>query len=167
MTDSTLPQDALHTLYRDHRGWLQDWLRGRLGCHADAADLAQDAFVRVMLARNAAEIREPRHYLASVARGLVVDLFRRRSLEQAYRDALAAMPEPFVPSPEEQALMLEALLEIDALLDGLGSRAKRCFIFSQFQGLTYAQIAAQLGVSLRTVKNDMARAMEHLCRLDA
>ncbi len=165
MTDSTHSEDSLQTLYRNHGGWLQGWLRGKLGCTADAADIAQDTFVRVMLARNADEIREPRSYLSSIARGLVIDLFRRRSLEHAYRETLAALPEALAPSPEERVLMLEALLEVDAMLSGLGTRVKRCFILSQFQGLTYAQIAEQLDVSLRTVKSDMARAMEHLCGL--
>lgn len=32
---------AVQTLYSGHQGWLISWLRARLGCSADAADLAQ------------------------------------------------------------------------------------------------------------------------------
>ena len=39
----------LHALYRDHHGWLYGWLRRRLGNAADAADLAQDAFLRLLI----------------------------------------------------------------------------------------------------------------------
>lgn len=74
---------AVNDLYCDHHGWLHGWLRKRLGNGFDAADLAQDTFVRVLKARNALEIREPRPYLSRVANGLLVDLFRRRSLEKA------------------------------------------------------------------------------------
>ena len=81
---------VLHILYRDHHNWLQGWLRRRLGNGCDAADLAQDTFVRLLRAGNAASIREPRDYLATVARGLMVDFLRRRSLEQAYLDCGAA-----------------------------------------------------------------------------
>ena len=84
---------VLHTLYRDHHSWLQGWLRRRLGNGCDAADLAQDTFVRLLHAGNAANIREPRDYLATVARGLMVDFLRRRSLEQAYLEALALQPQ--------------------------------------------------------------------------
>ena len=35
-------------LYSDHHGWLVGWLRRRLGNPCDAADLAQDTFVRVL-----------------------------------------------------------------------------------------------------------------------
>lgn len=154
---------ALHTLYRDHHGWLRGWLRQRLNNSADAADLAQDTFVRVLVARSAAQVTEPRRYLSTIARGLVIDLYRRRSLERAYLEAVAALPIPEQPSLEEQALLFEALLELDRLLDGLGAKVKQAFLFSQLDGLTYPQIAERLGVSLRTVNNYMAKAMEHCC----
>lgn len=162
----THPIDAshtLHTLYSDHHGWLSGWLRRKLGNRFDAADLAQDTFVRVMRARNAQDIREPRQYLATIARGLVVDLYRRRALEEHYLELLASLPEPQWPSPETRALILETLLEIDAMLAGLGGRVRQAFLLSQCDGLTYPQIAAQLGISVRTVNKYMATAMEHCC----
>lgn len=62
----------VHTLYSHHHGWLQAWLRRRLGCADDAADLAQDTFMRLLgrpvqaLAPEA--LREPRAYLTTLAR---------------------------------------------------------------------------------------------------
>src|SRR5256885_5890398 len=38
---------------------------------------------------------------------------RRRAIEQAYLDALAAMPEPVAPPPEVRLMVLETLVEID------------------------------------------------------
>lgn len=156
-------RSAVNDLYCDHHGWLHGWLRKRLGNAFDAADLAQDTFVRVIKARSALEIREPRPYLSMIAKGLMIDLFRRRSLEQSYLEALAATPEREQPSLEEQAIVLQTLMEIDRLLQGLGPKIKQSFILSQFDGLTYPQIAERLGVSVRTVNNHMAKAMEHCC----
>jgi RNA polymerase sigma-70 factor (ECF subfamily) len=156
---------AVSTLYTQHSAWLRGWLRKRLGNHCDAADLAQDTFVKLIKARTALEIREPRQYLSTVAKGLMIDLLRRRSLEQAYLDTLASLPEAQVPSAETQAILLETLVELDRLLSGLGARVRQVFILSQLDGLTYAQIAMQLGISLRTVNSHMAKAMEHICLL--
>ncbi|MBC2688610.1 MULTISPECIES: sigma-70 family RNA polymerase sigma factor [Pseudomonas] len=156
-------RSAVHDLYHEHHGWLQGWLRQRLGSACDAADLTQDTFVRVLKARNALEIREPRPYLSQVAKGLLIDLFRRRSLEHAYLEVLASAPESQQPSLEEQAIMLQALLDIDRMLDGLGKQVKQVFILSQFEGLTYPRIAERLGICTRTVNNHMAKAMEHCC----
>ena len=160
---SQTPSCNIEMLYADHHGWLSNWLRRKLGNHFDAADLAQDTFVRVLRSRNAHEIREPRQYLATVARGLMVDLFRRREIEHQYLEALAALPQPVWPSPESRALVVEALIEIDAMLAGLGPRVRLAFLLSQCDGLTYPQIAEQMNVSLRSVNKYMARAMEHCC----
>lgn len=117
-------QKAVHSLYEEHHPWLCGWLRNRLGCVDHAADLAQDTFIRVLTLRKAAELREPRAYLSSVARSLMIDMFRRRALEQAYLEALALRPEAVEISPETRLQIIETLMEIDRLLDGLGHREK-------------------------------------------
>ncbi len=167
---TALPGTANHTqlgvLYREHNGWLRGWLRQRLSNSADAADLAQDTFVRVLLARSAEGLREPRHYLATVARGLVIDLYRRRSLEQAYLEVLAAQPERYAPSAEARTEILDSLLAIDRLLDGLGARTRAIFLAVQLDGLSYEKAAERVGVSVTTVRKHLAKALMHCLLLD-
>ncbi|WP_277422996.1 sigma factor, partial [Pseudomonas viridiflava] len=45
----------LTALYHDHHRWLNGWLRQRTDCPHNAADLAQDTFVRVLLQRESKE----------------------------------------------------------------------------------------------------------------
>lgn len=164
--DSVLHHPQIQALYSDHHGWLQGWLRRKLGNAFDAADLAQDTFLRILTVPDDTsekqadwQLHEPRAYLTVVARRLLANLYRRRSLEQAYLDALSAMPEPHAPSPEQQAIILETLQEIDAMLDGLAPQVRRAFLMAQLEGLGYAEIALKLSVSERTVKRYMAQAM--------
>ncbi|ONM44489.1 RNA polymerase subunit sigma [Halopseudomonas pachastrellae] len=163
MTVGDQAREECGALYAEHHRWLLGWLRQRLGCLHDAADLAQDTFIRVLTARDAVSvepIHEPRAFLRTVAGRLLSNHLRRRSLELAWQQTLANLPEPEVPSPEVQAVLLQTLHEIDALLDGLPARARRVFLLAQLEGLTYAQIAEQFGVSVRTIKRDMAEAFE-------
>lgn len=148
-------------IYRDHHGWLQGWLRRNLGCAHQAADLAQDTFMRLLNRQELVSLAEPRAYLVTIARGLVLDFKRRRSLERAYLDVLASLPEPQHPSPETRAIMLEALAAMDAMLDGMKPGVRQAFLLSQLDGMTYAEIATQLRVSVRTVNNYMLKAIEH------
>ena len=60
---------SVQRLYSDHHGWLKNWLRGRLGNAADAADLAQDTFLRLLARREQLEIATPRAFLRTIARG--------------------------------------------------------------------------------------------------
>ena len=148
----------LHTLYRQHHGWLYGWLRGKLGSGGDAADLAQDTFVRLMDKREAALLREPRGYLATIARGLLIDRYRRQALEQAYLEALAQQPEPQSISAETHAIIIETLLAVDRLLERLGQRTRTIFLLAQIEELSYIEISQRLGVSLPTVKKHLVRA---------
>jgi RNA polymerase sigma-70 factor (ECF subfamily) len=163
MSDAALPKEqTLHDLYRDHRGWLEGWLRRRMGNACDAADLSQDAFLRLLASsQRIAELQEPRAYLLTVGKRLLSNFYQRRSLEQAYLNALASLPEDCVPSPEQRWILLETLQALDELLDGLPTAVRRAFLWSQLEGLTYQQIAERLKVSDRTIKRYMAQAYEH------
>lgn len=162
---SPLSSHPVESLYVEHHAWLCGWLNRRLHNSAEASDLAQDTFVRLLVAPASAAqgehspLREPRAYLATVARHVLINHLRRQSLEQSYLDALAALPEDLVPSPEEQVLLFEALQEIDAMLANLSDKVRAVFVLSQIEGLTYAAIARELGIGERSVKRYMAQAM--------
>lgn len=165
---ATPKEQTLHALYRDHRSWLENWLHRRMGNAWDAADLSQDTFVRVLAsAQPLADLREPRAYLLTVGKRLLSNFYTRRSLEQAYLEALAQLPEESVPSPEQRWLLLETLQALDELLDGLAPVVRRAFLWSQLEGLGYREIAERLNVSERTVKRYMAQAYEHCLLVDA
>lgn len=163
--NSAPPTDPVSVLYREHGTWLQGWLRRRLGCVWEAADLTQDTFIRVLTSPSASAqldgLREPRHFLVAIARRVMIDHLRRRSLERAWLDAMALQPEPLAQSPETRALIVETLCQIDAMLDGLGAKPRQAFLLSQLEGLSYAEIAQRLQVSVSSVKKYMARATEH------
>lgn len=154
-------RQQIQAMYCDHHGWLRGWLRRRLGCSEQAADLAHDTFVRVLAspqAAGAAGWREPRAYLTTVARNLVTDHWRRQALEHAYLETLAQQPQAVAPSPQERLLVMESLLRIDRCLAALAPLTRRIFLRSQVDGQGYAEIAAAQGVSLPTVKRHMRTA---------
>lgn len=159
-----LPSSALtallETTYREHHGWLVGWLRRKVGDVHQAGDLAQDTFVK-LIGQAPAELREPRAFLATVARSVLIDHCRRESLERSYLESLAAMPEPLAPSPEERAIALQALEQVDRMLDGLGPKVRSAFLLAQLDGLPYREIAERLGVSTSSVEKYMATALRH------
>ncbi|MCE1114716.1 MULTISPECIES: sigma-70 family RNA polymerase sigma factor [Pseudomonas] len=153
--------DPAADLYHANHRWLCAWLYRRLHCPHDAADLAQDTFLRALHAPQLGGIEQPKAFLATIARRLLSNLYRRRALEQAYLEELACLSEHCHPSPEELALVREALAEIDRLLDGLPPRARQAFVLYRLEGLSQPAIAEQLGISLATVERDLRRALLH------
>lgn len=151
----------VHALYSDHHHWLNGWLRRQVGNACDAADIAQDTFMRILARREVPELREPRAFLSTIARGLVVEHWRRRELERAWLETLAVLPASEAPSPENRLLFLEALVVIDRMLDTLKPAVRQAFLLAQLDGLTCPQIAQRLGVSLATVERYIAAALRH------
>ncbi|PWF25425.1 sigma-70 family RNA polymerase sigma factor [Corticimicrobacter populi] len=146
-------------LYVDHHGWLQGWLRRRLDNAGDVSDLAQDVFMRLLMRQAPIQVREPRALLATIARGLVIDHWRRRDLEQAWLETLASLPESEVPSAETRMILMEALTEIDRMLDTLKPVVRNAFLLAQLEGLTCRQIGERLGVSVATVERHIAKGL--------
>ncbi len=166
-TNDVTTEKGFSVLYSDHHNWLCVWLRRQLGNDHDAADIAHDTFVRILNKSEAQEVREPRPYLSTIARGLVADFFRHRRLETAYLEVIANVPQEHVPSLEARAMLMETLMQIDVMLDGMKPVVRQAFLMSQLEGMTYDQIAAKLNISKRTVSNHMAVALEHCYLLAA
>ncbi|MFY9993654.1 MAG: ferric citrate uptake sigma factor FecI [Leclercia sp.] len=152
---------TLESLYGAHHGWLKGWLTHKLQSAFDADDIAQDTFLRVMGNDALSSLRDPRSFLCTVARRVMVDLFRRNALEKAYLEMLALMPEALAPSAEDRESQLETLQLIDTMLDGLSGKTREAFLLSQLEGLTYSEIAQKLAVSVSSVKKYVAKAVEH------
>lgn len=155
------------SLYIQHHSWLQGWLRKRIDCSFEAADLAHDTFIRIITARHVAIIQHPRQYLSTIAKGLLIDRFRHRAVENAFLETLSNQPEPTTISAEEHAIIIETLVAIVSAFDKLEKRTRDVFILAQFEGLTYARISEQLGISVTTVKKHLARALTVCLQLAA
>jgi len=163
----TSPPD-IESLYSNHHGWLLSWLRRRLGDSFDAADLAHDAFVRlIQRPRRFDSTSEARAYLRAMANGMCVDIWRRRQIERVWLEELASRPEAAAPSVEHQAIVVQALLEVDAMLRGMPVKAANAFVMAVACDMTDKEVAAELGVSTRMVRKYVAQAMFHCLLLEA
>lgn len=159
---------TFNTLYRDHHDWLRQYLLKKVNCSEQAADLAQHTFLRILVSKrlSGSPGNAPRALLTQIARGLVVDHWRRRRIERAYLETLAHAPAQEVPSAEARLLIIEALTRIEAMLLAMPARTRHIFFMAQLDGLTYAQIAARIEVSLPTVKRHMHKAYLACLSLD-
>jgi RNA polymerase sigma-70 factor (ECF subfamily) len=162
-----MPADSqINALYVEHHGWLRGWLRKKLGNSFDAADIAHDTFLRVLSSGLSIAGEQPRALLTHIAKGLVVDFWRRQDVEKAYADAIAVLPEQQAPSEEARLLIVEALMRLDAMLKAMAGPTREVFLLAQVDELPYAAIAQRLDISLATVNRHMRRAYIACLTLD-
>jgi len=161
---SARPQDfSISEIYAAHHGWLQGWLRRKLGCPDDAAELSHDTFLRLITGEDAASLREPRAYLLVIANRLMINRLRRRTVEEeALRQVALLVEGRESRGPEQTATARDLLAHVLMLLsEELPEKPRRAFLMARVEGRSYRAIAARLGVSESSVKQYLARALAH------
>lgn len=156
--DIAIANGFARQLYSEHHGWLCHWLRQKVGCAWHAEDLAQDTFISILLSPQLTAIRHPRPFLATVARRLVANYYRRKHIEERYLQALSELPEAESPSAEIRLQTIEMLEKLDQALDGLPAPVREAFLLAHLQGMRYCDIAERLRVSASSVKQYLQRA---------
>ena len=152
------------TLYHDHHGWLRNWLWRQVGCPERAADFTHETFLRLLTRPQMEALDRPRAFLLRIATRLVIDDGRRARLERAWQAAMATAEPGLAPSCEATCEVLDTLERVARLLDGLPDKPRRAFLLYRLDGMSQAEIAAQLGVSVSSVKKYVAQGLVHCHR---
>ncbi len=133
-----------------------------------AEDLAQETYLRARKAIETGPIEHIEAFLHRTARNLALDHLRRRKtqgeIETAGPGANDVCDVPAdIPSLEDVVIERERLEIFRKALAGLPERAQTVIVLSRIEEWSNRRIAAWLGVSERTVFNDLKLAMAH-CR---
>ncbi len=166
-----LGQDlALKDLYLRHHATLRRFLGRMLRCEETAAEVAQDAWMRLVRLKPQHYVDNPRAYLFQVAANAARDRMARERSREAVVDGRPLPEDVASPEPDAEtaALARERVRLLAAALDELPPRCREVFLMSRFDGLANGEIAARLGISRNMVEKHIIRAMLHCRRrLDA
>lgn len=159
----------IEQLYKHHYLWLHQWLRKRLGCDANAADITQDTFLRLLdTVKPAQELAQPRAFLRTTAKNLIVDKARRQTIEAAFLEQLSLsmqLDDPHYPSAELICEAIEVLTQLTALLSHVPEKAALAFRLHYLDGMKQQEVARTMKVSARTVRAYLAQVLVNMQRL--
>lgn len=129
---------------------------------AAAEDVVQEVFVTLWRQRKrTAEIDRPGPYLRRAVRNRSLN-YRRDNRRTSL--SLDEAPEPMTP-PDITGRPLDQA-ELDRLVEqavaALPERSRLVFVLSRYEDLSQKEIAAQMGISVKTVENQMTRALRLL-----
>jgi len=151
---------SVDQMYQEHHSWLSVFIKRRLGCPDTTADLVQDTYLRLLTRGKLPEYKDSRKYLTHIAKGLVIDLYRKRRVESAYLELIEQEPSLVASSPEHHTIVVEALVEIDTLLHKLPIKARQALLMRQLEGKSYKEIAFELEVSVSSVEKYVAKGLQ-------
>jgi len=163
----TAPQQGfVEKLFAEHRRALLAYFHRRIRTKSDAADLAQEVYVRMLRVSDAEAIRNPQLYLYTVASNLVKEHGVREQRLATYPDlSETGVAERLgeLPALDSQLESAQLAEQLGKVLEQLPARWRTALILQYRYGLTYQEIADRLGVSSNMVKKYLAQGLGH-CR---
>ena len=159
------PDRPLAAALAKHYEEIKAFIRRKVGCADLAADVAQDAWVKLATATPAQPVDNPRAYLYRVASNMAVDSLRQTQSAQR-RLSPDPIPETLAgdePAADDAVLQRQRLALLRAAVNELPPRCREVFLLHRFAGLSHADIAARLGITVSMVEKHMRRALAH-CR---
>lgn len=152
----SVERESLERDYRAHARWLTRIARARIGAAEGAEDLVQESFIRAAHYSGAERVRV-RPLLARILGNLILDRAKSRVRERAGLARLA---------PSAQAASVERadqheLLVLKQVVLGMPPMLRDVFLLSRFTALSQVEIAARLGISVKTVEWRLATAVAY------
>jgi len=144
---------------------LRRYLSQRLRNVADAPDLAQEVFLRLMRVEHHETIRSPEAYLFTVAQHVVQQHTMRQSATPPTVQLAQLLNEPATTHDADPGLALEAQQCLEGMqlaLEELSPKARATFMLHRRDGLSFDEIAARLETSRPMVKKYLMKALLHL-----
>jgi len=159
--------DVVEAIYLRQRSQLTAFFKRRCRSHEEAAELLQETFLRFLKVplQRVLGLESPEAYLSTIAGNLLRDRAKAQARRKAAYEAYA---QDGAPTPPDELRRLEARDMIDRLgsaMRGLRPKTREIFMAHRLDGLTYGEIAARTGLSIKTVEKHMSRAIAYLDRV--
>lgn len=164
LPESEASRRFVGSVYERFDASLRGFLMNKLRNEADAEDFAQEVYVRFARMRDHREIRSERAFLFTTATNLLRDRSRRlvTQLDKASVPVDNVSLECNADDPARRVQHAEQLERFEAALEELSDNCRQAFWSSRVDGLSYAEIAEQLGVSVSMVEKHISAALQHI-----
>jgi RNA polymerase sigma factor (sigma-70 family) len=143
-----------------HETALRSYLRGMLR-PVEVDDVVQEAYARVLQARESSPIASPRGLLFAVARNIARGLYRRKAIIDfsPLTEAVAMRTVDETPGVAESAIRRQETDLLQEAIDDLPTRCREVLLLRRFENLSQREIAQRLGISEHTVEAQLHKAL--------
>ena len=152
---------SVHETIRRYHESLIRFLRQRLRVKEDAADVAQETYIRMMQYEGSREIQSPSSMLFRIAINVANDLGRseqaRRVANQTPIDELELACG--APAVEREIAAEQDLARLYEAIEALPPKCRHVFLLSRVHHMTYPQIATHCGISVKMVEKHISHAL--------
>jgi RNA polymerase sigma factor (sigma-70 family) len=154
----------IDALYRKYSQALRKFLVRRHVNQEDVADIVQETYYRVLNSGDVEMIHHPKAFLFQVANNVARNAakHRRSGVEGDAADIDDIEVNDQSPSPYRWLKAEQQLGVVRAALEELAPKCREVFVLNRFENLTYADIAAELDLSVSMIEKYVSQALTHL-----
>jgi RNA polymerase sigma-70 factor (ECF subfamily) len=154
---------AYEAIFRQWYAPLVATITALLRDRGPAEEVVQDVLLELWRRRESLTLEQSlRAYLFQASRNRALNYLRRLRVESRGEPVIAAA----MPTPEQADSEVredELRVAIEKAIAGLPARCREVFELSRIQGRKYSEIAAELGISVKTVEAQMGKALRVMC----
>jgi RNA polymerase sigma factor (sigma-70 family) len=146
---------------------LMHYLQSNWRNASDIPDLRQEIYARVLQAARERVPDNPKRFLLTTARNLLIDLVRREQVVpmEAFADFDALDLASDEPEPDRLLIKREELRRLEAALEQLPARTREAIELAYAEGLSGTEIARRMGVAQQTASEFVAKGTLILGRI--
>lgn len=158
-------KEKISRLYRESYSDLFSFLLSRLSDRQEAQDLVQEAYLRLLRVDRDDFVQQPRAYLYRIATNLVYEFRMKHKRGALGHTSSAKSVDEFVAAdnPELVAERQAAMHKLENVLEHQPPLYRAVLLMRKRDGMSHAEIAEKLSVSVHTVHKYLTRAVE-ACR---
>lgn len=150
-------------LFNDHYSRLCAYAYNFLKEQEGSEEIAQEVFFKLWINRTDIKIESSMEsYLYRSVRNACLNLIKHINVREKYKEHNQEEIEYSEQIDRDPMNASELELKIRASIDLLPEQRKKIFILSRYEQLKYKEIAEQLGLSVKTVENQMGKALQFL-----
>ncbi|WP_319229289.1 RNA polymerase sigma-70 factor [Draconibacterium orientale] len=154
---------AINDLYTEYSPRLYRFAMAYLKSESEVLDIVQEVFVNVWVNRN--KLKKDSNldaYLFTVAKNTIVSVFRKKLSEKDYLEHLKNKTITNSIDTESQFNYNQLSDKLNDLVEQLPPQRKKIYQLSKEQGLANKTIAAELGISVKTVEDHLSKASKFI-----
>lgn len=151
----------LSAIIADCSGDLRRFIGSRVRDPADREDVTQETLLRLARYDDLGGLQNPRQFLFRVAENLIHDRRRRARVrrEEAHDSVEDHVLRDSAADPSMVVEQRDELARVRAAIVALEEPLRTAFVLSRYRDLSYAEIAARMGISVKTVEKYISRAL--------
>ena len=150
-------------IYLDHYAALHHYALTLLNDSALADEMVQDVFLKILEKQAPIAIHTSlKAYLYRSVHNECMNYFKHHKVKQKYQTHTFYKMDQETEHPLDKLQYREFETRLYKSINDLPEQCRAIFQMSRFENLKYAEIAAQLGISIKTVDNQMGKALKRL-----